>query len=308
MNVYPNQFLGLDPVYTKMESAAVAVLLYPYEGGVSYGRGTAIAPEAVMNASNYLELYDEVIKAEPYRMGIATAIPATMPNEHQDMFDSVYRNTKSLLEQNKFVVLLGGDHSISSGYFKALNEKWDNLAAIQIDAHADLRDSYEGSPLSHACVMSRIREMTTQTRQFGIRSMCKEEADKIERDKISLCTMHDFRSGSFDINQALESLPENVFVTLDVDALDWSVISSTGTPEPGGFMWHEIIDLLGQIFSSKNVVGFDVVELSHADGDRNSPFAVAKLVYKMIGLKMAATIAKNKMTWPQNPKGPLFID
>ena len=287
MEQYPSQFLDLEPSLSSWEKAKVVIFPFPYEGGVSYGKGASKAPDAVINASRYLELYDEVLEFEPCRAGICTVMPPLVPSDHEDAVSKVYGTARSILEDEKYLVLLGGDHSISSGFFKALSERYKDLAVVQIDAHADLRDTYEGSPFSHACVMSRIRETTSYTLQIGIRSMSLEEAERVKRENLPLCTMHDYRRGCFDLEKALDSLPEKVFLTFDVDAFDWSVVSSTGTPEPGGFSWDEAIGLLQVIFSEKDVVGFDVVELSHSDIDRNSPFAVAKLIYKMIGFRLA---------------------
>lgn len=285
MRLYEKQFLGAELVAPNYETSPFIILPFPYEGGVSYGRGTGQAPDAVLDASYYLELYDEVLDREPYTAGIVTVPPPALGTTPEDMFEAVYCNSKKLVEDDKFVVLIGGDHSISSGFAKALIEKYPNLGIVQLDAHSDLRDEYEGSPLSHASVMARIREMTKDTLQVGIRSMCIEEAQKVKRDNISVCTMAKFRNGDFDIDAAIDALPEHVFITVDVDGFDWSVIRSTGTPEPGGFTWDEGINLLAKIFQRKTVVGCDVVELSYDKGDPNSTFAVAKLIYKMIGFK-----------------------
>ena len=140
--------------------------------------------------------------------------------------------------------------------------------------------------------MSRIREMAQDTLQIGIRSMSVEEAEKTEKENISICTMDNFRKGVFDIDGALDNLPNNVFVTVDVDCFDWSVIRSTGTPEPGGFLGYEALILLEKIFQKKNIVAFDMVELSYSPNDRNSPFAAAKLIYKMLGFKYKGRLVK----------------
>ena len=155
--------------------------------------------------------------------------------------------------------------------------------------------------------MARIRDYTRETLHIGIRAISIEEAEKASREQIPLCTMHDFRTGQFDLNAALASLSDPAFVTVDVDAFDWSVIASTGTPEPGGFLWDEGLDLLQKIFSRKNVVGFDLVELSHSENDRNSPFAAAKLVYKMLGFKLASEVKQGCLRWPEKPIGNLFV-
>jgi agmatinase len=204
--------------------------------------------------------------------------------DHAEMHELIYQRAKEILPYDKFPIFLGGDHSISSALFRALKEKYGGLACVQIDAHADLRDSYEGSPFSHAAVMARIREMTPHALQIGIRSMSQEEAEWIERDRLAVCTMHAFRSHLYDWESALTNLPDPVYLTFDVDAFDWSVIASTGTPEPGGFTWDEVMNIVQHIFHTKQVIGCDVVELSASAYDRNSPFAVAKLIYKMIGM------------------------
>jgi len=290
MKLNKKQFLGPPAEITDFKKAKVVVVPFPYEGGISYGAGTGKAPEAVIDASYFVEFYDEVLDCEPMQVGISTIEAPVMPDTPEKMIETLQKTTGDLLKQDKFVVVIGGDHSISSGFFQALVEKYGSLSVIQLDAHADLRDSYEGSPLSHACVMSRIREHTSDTLQIGIRSISKEEMERVRSEEIALYTMHDMRFGDFDLDEVLSELPDPVFITLDVDVFDWSVIRSTGTPEPGGFLWDEALDILQQIFENKEVVGFDVVELSHNESDPNSPFAIAKLIYKMIGFKYHAIL------------------
>ncbi|MDX1707897.1 MAG: agmatinase [Desulfobacterales bacterium] len=306
MKSNPKQFLEPPPLYTRFEEAAVAILPVPYEGGVSYGTGTAGGPDAVIEASAHLELYDEVLEAEAYRMGISTVMLPEIYSDAEQMNATVYKITKDLMAQNKFVVMLGGDHSISSACLRALREKYSPISVIQLDAHADLRDSYEGSPHSHACAMARMRELTESTLQIGIRSLSRQEARRIEREKLAVCTMADLRSGAFDVQAALDALVDPVYLTVDVDVFDWSVVRSTGTPEPGGFFWDEAIALLRQIFFSKTIVGIDVVEFGGNGHDRNSAFAVAKLIYKMLGFKLAAEVDHGRMSWPAVPRGGLF--
>ena len=306
MKLNPKQFLDPPPQFTHFRNAAVAILPVPYEGGVSYGTGTAGGPDAVIEASRYLELYDEVLKAEPYRMGISTVMPPEIFSDAEQMNVAVSKITKNMIVQNKFVVVLGGDHSISSACLRALCEKYNTISVIQLDAHADLRDSYEGSPFSHACAMSRIRELAADTLQIGIRSLSRQEARRIERENLAVCTMTAYRSGAFDVQAALNALADPVYLTLDVDVFDWSVVRSTGTPEPGGFLWDEAVALLHQIFMTKNIVAIDVVEFCSDAQDRNSAFAVAKLIYKMLGFKMAAEVDHGRMNWPDAPRGSLF--
>lgn len=306
MKLNAKQFLDLNAEFAEFKTAAVAILPVPYEGGVTYGEGTAQGPDAVINASQHLELYDEILRAEPFRMGIATLMPLKFPKDLKDLNKAIYRYSKAAIKENKFVVLLGGDHSISIGYFQALQEKHPLLSVIQLDAHADLRDRYNANPFSHACVMSRIREFTPHTLQIGIRSMSWDEARRIERENLAVCSMADYRRGNFDIDAAISGLPDPVYLTVDVDVFDWSVIRSTGTPEPGGFLWDESLHLLQTIFMQKNVVGFDIVELSGDSNDRNSAFAVAKLIYKMLGFKLEAAVQQKILEWPNRPRGSLF--
>ena len=301
MKLHRRQFLDLDPEYTDFEKAAVSILPFPYEGGISYRSGTARAPDAVLEASGNLELYDEVLRSEPYRMGIATINSPDIPAQTEDVLERVYRSTRSLMKAGKFVVLLGGDHSITPGCFRAVHEKYPAVSVIQLDAHADLRDTYDESRFNHACTMARIRDICKDTLQLGIRSMSKEEAERIDTEDISLYTISDFHNSMFDIDTVLDRLPDPVYVTVDVDVFDWSVIMSTGTPEPGGFTWEEGLSLLHRISIRKSVVGFDVVELAYNDNDYNSPFAVAKLIYKMLGFKLKNVLSEKNLPWPSAP-------
>lgn len=306
MKLYPKQFLDIGSEFSEFKHSAVAVLPIPYEGGCSYGKGTAGGPDAVIEASHHLELYDEFLAAEPYRMGIVTVMPPEICSDPNRMQETIYQSSLALIQEKKFVVAVGGDHSISIGYFKALYEKYNQLSIIQLDAHADLRETYDNNPFSHACVMSRIREFTCDTLQIGIRSMSMKEARRIERENIAVCTMSDYRRGKFDLDTAMDSLPNPVYLTFDVDVFDWSVVHSTGTPEPGGLLWDEAMTLLQKIFTKKNIVGFDVVELSGNRHDRNSAFAVAKLIYKMLGFKLDVEVHRGLLRWPEKPSGNLF--
>ncbi len=288
MKRHKKQFLGIEEEYTQLDVSANALIPFPYEGGVSYGKGTAKAPQAVIDASIYLELYDEILDMEPYLKGISTVAPPDIPADPQKMIQTLYDICMPLIKSGKFIGVIGGDHSISSAFARALFDHYGRLSVIQLDAHADLRHSYEGSPLSHASVMARIRDFTTDTLQIGIRSMSVEEARVCKDEDINLVTMDLFRKNNFNLTGLLEQLPDPVFITLDVDVFDWSVIRSTGTPEPGGMYWDEMMMVLQNIFLKRNVVGFDVVELSPKEDDINSSFAVAKLIYKIIGMKDTA--------------------
>jgi agmatinase len=282
---HPVPFLGGPESAAEPEHARVVILPFGYEGGVSYGRGAAAGPLAVLEASHFLELYDEILDTEPNQIGIFTAAPPAIAEEPGKMVAQLQAMVQALLEQGKFVVVIGGDHSVTNGYLRAIHRQYAQFGVIQLDAHADLRDRYDGSPLSHACTMARARELTPHCLQIGIRSMSKAEARRIKEEGLALYTMRDWRDGRLDLGAALDRLPDKVFLTLDVDVFDWNVISDTGTPEPGGCSWDEAMDLLEAIFSAKDIIGTDVVELSHdpRHSDTRSAFAVAKLIYKMIG-------------------------
>jgi agmatinase len=306
MRPHHRSFLNPPAGLADLDSAAAVLLPVPYEGGVSWGRGAALGPEAVLEASAELEVYDEALRFETCRMGIATVEPPQDLSTPEAMIASVRRSTAEILEAGKFPAVLGGDHSVSVGVFRELAAREGRLSVIQLDAHADLRESYQGARLSHACTMARIREQAPDTLQIGVRSLCREEAERIVREEIPVCTMEAYRSGSFDLGPAVRDLPDPVYLTLDVDALDWSVVRSTGTPEPGGFFWHEMLDLLGMIFREREVVGFDVVELSQDVPDRSSAFAVAKLIYRMLGFKLASQVDRGRIVWPESPAGPVL--
>ena len=274
-------FLGCDN--PGAERACVGILPFGYEGTVSYGRGTAEGPRAILEASAQVELYDEALGYEPCQAGIVTLPQPPLPRTPADAVAAARDGTSRLLARGLWPVVLGGEHSISSGVCEALTEAYDELGVIQFDAHADLRASYGGSPHSHACVMARMRERIGAVLQLGIRSLSAAEAERIRASGYAVGWMREMRSGAFDLASALAALPDRVFLTFDVDALDLNLVRATGTPEPGGFTWGEVTHTLAEIFQTKTVVGMDMVEL--CGGDRISAFCVARLVYRMIGLR-----------------------
>lgn len=281
-------FLGLTEKHSNFSDSDIVIVSAPLEKTVSYGEGTSGAPEEILNASHYVEFYDEELKREIcYEKGICTLNPLELSDlSHKNALELIESTIAELLSQNKFIVTLGGEHSISAATFTPHNNHYRNLSILQIDAHSDLRDEYEGSKLSHASVMSRIFEVNKNLVQVGIRAQCAEESEFIDKNNISTFYMRDIRSGSHSSNwrdKVVDKLQDNVYITFDVDGLDPSVISETGTPEPGGLFWDETMDLLKLVGESKNIVGFDVVELSPGKGSNLSSFTTAKLVYKLIG-------------------------
>src|SRR5690554_8073062 len=202
------------------------------------------------------------------------------------MVDAVHSVTKKFIQKNKFVTLFGGEHSISIGSIRAFNESFDNLSVLHIDAHADLRKEYLGSTCNHACAVYEASK-TTNLVQVGIRSMDKSEMLAMDTEKVFFA--HEMAQDDFWMDNAIELLGENVFITFDLDAFDPSILPATGTPEPGGLLWYETLDFLKQVFEEKNVVGFDIVELCPNEHDGASDFLAAKLYYKMLSYKFADT-------------------
>jgi agmatinase len=300
------QFLEPGDRFTRFETAAAAILPVPYEGGISWAEGTANAAEAIFDASTHLEDYDETLDAVPVRMGIATVAPPPLPADPEGVEQTLFEATTALVQAGKFPVILGGDHSVSLGPIRALHRHHGRLSVVQFDAHADMRETYRGSRLNHACIMARVRELTDDVLQLGIRSMSAPEAERIAREQLDVVTIDTLRGGDFDLGAHLDRLPDPVYVTFDVDAFDYGVVRSTGTPEPGGLFWDEAMGLLRELFMTRRVVGFDLVELSADARDRASTFAVAKLAYRMLGLRLAAEVSRGAMDWPREPRGSLF--
>lgn len=280
-------FLAVEKEVSSYEESKIVILSAPLEKTVSYGKGTANGPKEILKASHYVEFYDEEFDRElVFEKGIATLPELKLKDlSVKKGIDKIYKNVKKLIADDKFVVILGGEHSLSSASVKAHFESYENLSVLQIDAHSDLRDTYEGSKYSHASVMARVAEFTKDIVQVGIRAQCIEEAQFIKENGIKTYYMRDIRTGKHvdDWQQKVtDDLKENVYVTFDVDGLDPSVITATGTPEPGGLFWDETMNLLRKIGEEKNIVGFDVVELAPSKHHESSNFTTAKLVYKLL--------------------------
>lgn len=277
-------FLGLPAEYATFETSKVVVLPVPYEATVSYMGGTRFGPRALLHASRYVELYDHELDAEPYTVGIHTlpnlalsgAGPETALGELRQAMDE-------LIATGKFVIMLGGEHSLSGPPILAHADRLGDrsLSVLQLDAHADLRAEYEGTPLSHACVMYRVHERVKLV-PVGIRSLTGEERTLMRTRRIPTIFGHELSDTTW-IDRALGALGPDVYVTIDVDYFDPAVMPSTGTPEPGGGEWHATMRLLERVFRERNVVGCDVVELAPIPGLVAPDFLAAKLVYKLIG-------------------------
>jgi agmatinase len=274
------------------------ILPVPYEQTTTFKAGTKEGPQAIISASREVETFDEELKQESFKAGIHTLeeMEITMGNPEK-MVEKVHQIAKELVDMNKRVVLLGGEHTTSIGLVKALSEKYKNLSVLQLDAHADLRNSYQESKYSHACTMRRIEEIAPFV-GVGIRNLSWEEHEYVQKKKIDLFFAKDLMSdfgpvGKDDrlseaksigwIDQITNKLSENVYLTIDLDFFDPSIMPSVGTPEPGGFLWNQTLEFLKKVADNKNIVGFDCVELCPIPGLVAPDFLAAKLIYKIIG-------------------------
>jgi len=261
------KFLDIESKFSKYENSKFIVIPVPHEATTSYGQGTKNGPAAILKASQHVENFDEEMKDEPCKAGIHTL---KMSN-----FKCQMTNVGNVLKDEKIPIVLGGEHSITPKVLEAFN----NISVLQLDAHADLRDSYRGSKNSHACAMRRVLEKHPLV-QVGIRSLSQEEwgyAKQSGQDKKIY-----FAKDGLPLRKILRQLSKRVYITIDLDVFDPAVLPGVGTPEPGGFGWDEIINFLRQVCQHREVVGFDVVELCPKKGDLISPFTAARLVYKMI--------------------------
>lgn len=281
----PMNFGGIDEEqYSALDNARILILPVSYEGTVSYGTGTGGGAMAIVDASRNMELYEEETDSEVYKLGIHTLPEFTSRDTPEAMMADLYSYSRKLLELDKFVCMLGGEHSISAPIIKAHNEKFENLSVLQIDAHADLRDTYDGTPHSHASIMARVvKDMRIPSVQVGIRSISGDEARSLN---VGLPTKifwaRDIVGKTDWIEKAINSLTENVYLTIDIDGLDPSIVPTTGTPEPGGLGWYETLTLIRTLAESKRVVGMDLVEYSYFENYDSPAFLCSKLVYKSL--------------------------
>lgn len=289
MPYLPTTFAQLDEDQSRYDTAAAAVLPLPFERTTSYGKGTIEGPAALLRASQAVELYDEELDTEPAAMGIAT-LPPFAPEAHamDEALAEIRAEARRHLEAGKFLVSVGGEHSLTSALaFAARDVHADDgdLGVVQLDAHADLRDEYEGTPWSHASVMRRVVEAGMPTLAVGIRSLSTPEAAFLRQQGLPTIWGHELDDPSLGqrFKRQLEALPEKVYLTFDIDFFDPSVVPATGTPEPGGGTWYPTLRLLRTLFESKTVVGMDLVELAPIGGQSAPDFLAAKLVYKCLG-------------------------
>jgi agmatinase len=283
----PHSFMGTDE---QLDKAKVVVLPVPYEGTTSYKGGTRFGPDMILHASGSTETFDCELRREIIsEVSISTA-PKLESNlsSPEAMVNDVYAASKGFIEQGKFLVVLGGEHSISSGVARAYAELHKDITVLQIDAHADLRDEFEQTKFNHACVMRRVRESGVNVVQVGIRSLSLEEHEYIVKSKAKNIFFAPFSTAQ--VKDIIGACTKNVYLSIDVDGFDPSIIPATGTPVPGGMLWYESLELFRQLFRKRNVVGFDVVELADIGSmDTSSADTVATLIYRLIGYKFSGT-------------------
>ncbi|MBI5061748.1 MAG: agmatinase [Candidatus Aenigmarchaeota archaeon] len=284
MNI-PDNFGAIDKPYSEYNNAKVAVLPVPFEGTVTYGKGTARGPKAIIEASKNMELFDEELNKNTFEIGIHTLPALKVSDDPKKTIESLYNKAKQLLDEKKFIVMLGGEHSVTQGIIKALKKKYHDLSVLQIDAHSDLREEYDLTKYSHACVMKRVLDLDVKVVQVGIRSTSEEEQATFRKNRKNIFLARDVATAKTDawMDDVISRLSKNVFITIDVDGFDPSIMQSTGTPEPGGLQWYPVLKLLRKVAAKRNVVGFDVVELAPIKGMSAPDFLCAKLVYKLIG-------------------------
>jgi agmatinase len=277
-----SNFADIPKEYSHIDRAKIVIIPVPYDQTSTWIKGADKGPDAIIAASANLELYDIETDTEVYKKGVYTDKVVQVGSSPQQMVEKVEQRVRCHLGNDKFVAVLGGEHSVSIGAVRAHAEKNQKMTVLQLDAHADLREEYNGSKYNHACVMARIRELCPVI-QVGIRSM--DASEKIYLDPAKVFFAKDIYSQTNWINMAVSKLSEKVYLTIDLDVFDPSIMPSTGTPEPGGLLWYEALSLLRSVFEQRDVIGFDVVELCPNENNKAPDFLAAKLVYKLLSYK-----------------------
>jgi agmatinase len=280
-------FGGIEPEYASLEKALFVVLPVPYDLTSTYRSGSRLGPAAILDASAHMELYDEELGRETYQCGVHT-LPFLEPDARgpKEMVETIRQKTLEVVRAGKIPVTLGGEHSISFGCVQALKEKFPALVVLQFDAHADLRDAYQGSPYSHASVGRRISECCSLV-QVGIRSMSVEEAAFLAESQVKSFTADDILEARDGYEAVIRHLQDDIYISVDLDVFDPAFMPATGTPEPGGIGWKEMLRLIRAVSKKCCIRGFDVVELSPIPGLVAPDFLAAKLTYRMMGYALS---------------------
>ena len=281
-HLLPFNFGGIaDSHYVDFDRARILVWPIPYEGTVSYGRGTASGPSAIIDASRNMELYDEEINDSVYRLGIHTLPELKSLDDPGAMMQQIEDWAGKLFDTGKFLVTLGGEHSISGPIVRALGRRVDALSVLQVDAHTDLRDTYDDTRHSHTSIMARVVEVCPAV-QVGIRSISEIEAKRLPETPTTIFWARDIIGRTDWYDEAISHLTEYVYLTIDIDGLDPSLVPSTGAPEPGGLGWYDVIGIVRATAQARHIIGMDVTELAPLPGNRAPDFLAARLVYKSL--------------------------
>ncbi len=275
-------FCGIETSKAEIEQAQVLLQSIPYDGTSTWGKGADKGFSAFMDALDNMEVYDLETRSEVYRKGVHILEELSGFVSPEEMVNAVHGRTTELLELDSFPTFFGGEHSVSIGIIRAMRERYKDLSVLQIDAHADLRPIYMDSPYNHACALHESSKNDTLV-QVGIRSAEKEEMRHAQKGNVFLA--HQMHGHSDWMQQSIDRLGMKVYLTIDLDAFDPSILPGTGTPEPGGIGWYDMLTYLRMVFDQRNVVGFDIVELAPIAGEPSSEFLVAKLYYKMLTYK-----------------------
>lgn len=279
------KFLGSENIYSDYGKSRVVVIPVPYEKTTTYGKGAKNGPKAILDASDYVEHYDIEEDRVVSKIGISTALPLRNINSPKELFNKIKKITDKVLADKKIPVYLGGEHTISAAAVSAVKERYPGLTVLHMDAHSDMRDVYYGTKFSHACAMRRIFEMGVPVISVGIRSQCLAERRFVKEKGIGIFYAHNILRNKRWFRQAINRLGRNFYLTFDVDVMDPSCVRATGTPEPGGFVWQEVVDFFKAVSKSKKqLIGMDMVELSPLKGDNASDFLCAKLICKILAL------------------------
>lgn len=285
-------FLGLSEALSSRDASYFQVIPVPYDATSTYGTGSRMGPKALIDASLNIEIYDHELDMEPARAGVFThpEMPVSVGDPAR-MLEKIERQVADVVSRDRFPIVLGGEHTVSLGAIRALARR-EKFTVVSLDAHADLRDSYQDSPYSHACFLRRATE-SAQCCVIGVRSISREELDFARRIDLPIFFADRLTSGS---GMDFSFLPERIYLSIDVDVLDPSVMPSTGTPEPGGLSWYDTIAVLEALVAGREVVGFDLVELCPQPGNHGPDFTAAKLVYRLMGLVLRSS-AKQGEDW-----------
>jgi agmatinase len=284
------EFGGTTPTTSDFEHARVVILPIPLDRTTSYVAGTRNGPHEILVASSHMELWDEETGTDVHGIGIFTLPEMEFPFASLDeVMHEIGRVTSELVQRGKFPFIIGGEHSITGPAVGAVAKQYPGLSVLQIDAHADLRDTYMGTPHNHACAMRRVLEHA-RTTQVGIRSLSPEEAAEIPSLNTTIFYDYNMRQDPQWIDRVVDSLGEHVYITIDADGLDPAIMPAVGTPEPGGLSWYETLTLLKRVIETKQLVGCDLVELAPMGGNIAPNFLCAKLVYKILSYRFGKEI------------------